>query len=209
MEISRSSKPMLKNEFSVSVDNIIKLFKKHKVYVFGYGSLMYPEGWTGRQMAEPPRAFVIADLNNFERGPFGLFGVHNFYGIIRTKGKNLNGVVAQIKSPADYYHLMLSEYVVGLHTFANYRVVDITDEIKIDLPNNAVVHTVVNRPINRVKILTSFPAPGYYNSVIRSIKSYHEEKTIQDFLASGGFESRDEVSRYLERGGDVNIPGRR
>ena len=209
MEISRSSKPILKNEFSISVDNIIKLFKKHKVYVFGYGSLMYPEGWTCRHIAEPPRDFVIADLNNFERGPFGLYGIHNFYGIIRTKGKSLNGVVAQIKSASDYYHLMLSEYVVGLHTFANYRVVDITDDIKIDLLDNAVVHTVVNRPINRVKILTSFPSPGYYNSVMRSIKNYHEEKIVQDFLASGGFKNTGEVNRYLERGIHVNISGRR
>ena len=198
MEVVVSKKPILKNEFSVSVESIINLFKLYKVYVFGYGSLMYPLGWLNRGMREPPRDLTVTDLNGFERGPFGLYDTYNFYGIIRSKGKHLNGVITPIESPGDYYNLMLSEFVVGLYKWANYRVVDVTKEIKMDLPEHVVVHTVVNRPINRTKILLSYPAPGYYDEVIREIKNYHNKETINTFLATGGFKSNREVRQYIE-----------
>ncbi|TET59668.1 MAG: hypothetical protein E3J47_08270 [Candidatus Stahlbacteria bacterium] len=208
MEVSISGKPVLKNEFAVSTSNIIKLFKKHDVYVFGYGSLLYPEGWEGRNMREVHRDLVPTNLNNFERGPFGLYGFANFYGVIRTKGRYLNGVVTHIKHPSDYFYLMLSEFVVGLHRYANYRVVDVTNEIEIDLSKRAVVHTVANRPINRIKMLTSVPSSGYYNSVMYNIKGFHTEKFVDEFFKTGGFKNGREVRRYLKRRGNVNITGR-
>ncbi len=208
MEVSISGKPVLKNEFVVSASNIIKLFKEHKVYVFGYGSLLYPEGWSGRRLENEPRDLEVTNLNNFERGPFGLYGLTNFYGVIRTKGKYLNGVIAQIKTPNDYYRLMLSEFVVGLYPAANYRVVDVTDEIEMNLPKRAVVHTVANRPANRAKILVSIPSPRYYYEVMHFTKAFHTDKFVGDFLETGGFKNGKAVKRYLERGGNVNISGR-
>lgn len=204
MEVSITGKTVLKNEFVPSTFNIIELFKKHEVYVFGYGSLLYPEGWAGRFMADPPKNFEITNLNGFERGPFGLYGYLNFYGIIRTKGKYLNGVIARIKSPADYFHLMFSEFVVGLHHIANYRIVDITNEIDLDLRKGAVVHTVVNRPINRTKILTSMPSSGYYDDVIYNVKGFHTEKFVDEFFETGGFKDNREVKRYLENSRETN-----
>ena len=201
MEISITGKTVLKNEFQPTTHNIIELFKKYSVYVFGYGSLLYFSGWRGRHMKKSPTYLTLANLNDFERGPFGLYGYTNFYGIIRTKGKHLNGVVTHIKSPSDYYHLMLSEFVVGLHTPANYRVVDVTEEISdVALPKNVIVHTVANRPINRTKILPSTPYPRYYDEVMWNIGRHHTEKFAKDFLDTGGFKNNKEVKRYLERG---------
>lgn len=209
MELSLTGKTRLKNEFKVSTYSIIKLFEKHSVYVFGYGSLLYPSGWRSRFMKRPPKELITTNLSGFERGPFGLYGFTNFYGIIRTKGKHLNGIVAHIKSPTDYYNLMLSEFVVGLHQAANYRIVDVTEEIDLNLPKRVIIHTVTNRPINRTKILTSAPSSGYYDSVIRNIKKFHTEKFVRDFLNTGGFKNNREVKRYLEKGWEINISGKR
>jgi len=198
MEVSLTGKTRLKNEFAISTYSIIELFKRHKVYVFGYGSLLYPEGWGGRWMENEPIDLTVTNLNDFERGPFGLYGINNFYGVIRTKGKHLNGVVAHIKTPTDYFQLMLSEFVVGLYHTANYRIVDVTEEVDIDLPKGVVVHTVANRPINRTKILPSWPSSGYYDMVMRNIKRFHTDKFVADFLETGGFKDDREVKQYIE-----------
>jgi hypothetical protein len=148
-------------------------------------------------MENNPKELIVTDLHDFERGPFGLYGYTNFYGIIRTKGKYLNGVMAHVKTPNDYYQLMLSEFVVGLYTEANYRIVDVTDEIGLDLAKGTVIHTVANRPFNRTKILTSMPCPGYYNSVMHNVKKLHTEEFVKDFLNTGGFKGNGEVIRYV------------
>ena len=186
---------VLKNEVLVTGSNIQQLFDNKSVYVFG---------WKGRGMMVPPKrhSLIECELNGFERGPYGIFGFLNYYGIIRSSEKKCNGVLCQITSIRDWANLMRTEMVAGLASFVNYRVVDVTDSISnISHPHKMqkpyVVHCVCNRPSNRQKMQFSKPAPGYYNRVWDGIQRERSSEFIEMFKRTGGFESDHEVKDHI------------
>jgi len=193
---------VLMNEVEVTASYMNKLFETHPVYVLGYGSLLYSGGWLSRYMKRPPEPqdLIEAELRGYERGPWGLYGYTNFYGVIRNSTKNMNGVLVHIPTLRDWVGLMTTEMIVGLYRFANYRVVDVTDSlfnIRGTLKPDARVHMVCNRPVNREKMLDSWPSAGYYERVWRGVKKERGEYFAEQFLKTGGFQSTQAVRAYM------------
>lgn len=194
---------VLMNEVEVTAKNLIRIFQQYSVYVLGYGSLLYEEGWWGRRMEKEPKAkdLIEVDLRGYERGPWGLYGSSNFYGVIRNSTKNMNGVLAPIESVQDWAGLMTTEMIAGLYQFANYRVVDVTDavfNIRGTIKPNARIHMVCNRPINREKMLHTWPSQGYYDRVWRGVQTERGRAFTETFLKTGGFMSNQAVRQYLQ-----------
>jgi len=202
MEWVLNYKPdVFKNEVAVFRQNMEALFKKHKVYVFGYGSLLYPEGWRSRWMKKRPtaRKLIECRARGVERGPWGMYDVQNYYGIIPKDDSMVNGIVTRIWSLDDWVSLMSTEMIAGLYRFANYRVVDITDNV-IDWPKkpkSARIHCVMNQASNREAILKSFPARGYYDRVWQGVKEHRSPAFAKEFLELGGFTSTMEVAEFI------------
>jgi hypothetical protein len=193
---------VFENEVPVFKNDMVSLFKKHKVYVFGYGSLLYPGGWRRRWMKRPPLStkMIECTLNGFERGPWGLYLGVNYYGIIPNKDFATNGIVTRIWDLQDWINLMSTEMIAGLYKEANYRVVDVTDLITgwVKKPKSARIHCVVNRPINKELVRNSNVPGYYYKEVWEGINKYRSQKFIEMFLKSGGFHSGQAVFDFLK-----------
>jgi hypothetical protein len=205
MEFITDYKPdVFKNEVPVFKEDMVALFKKHKVYVFGYGSLLYPGGWSGRWMKKRPVGSKLIECraHDIERGPWGLYDTLNYYGIIPKEGSIVNGIVTRIWSLDDWLNLMSTEMIAGLYRFANYRVVDITNSV-IDWPKkpkSARIHCVMNQPINRELVLKSLPAPGYYDRVWRGVVQHRSPAFASEFLDLGGFRNTIEAYTFIKHG---------
>jgi hypothetical protein len=202
---------VFKNEVPVFLDEMTDLFKKYKVYVFGYGSLLYPSGWAGRWMMKRPMAnkLIECHAHGVERGPWGLYNSANYYGIIPKENSVVNGVVTRIWDLKDWTNLMATEMIAGLYRRANYRVVDITDNI-IDWPKkpkSARIHCVMNRPKNRELVSKSIPAYQYYDRVWDGVKKYRSPEFAEEFLKLGGFKSTFEALAFIvnKRKGEENV----
>jgi len=179
----------LNNEFRISINNIEKTFKKKKVYVLGYGSLLFPKGWRNRGMKirTKEQDLIECTLNNYERGPFGIHSKVHFYGAIFNEHKYFNAVLNPISSINDWLNLMNTEFIKGLHKNYNYRVVDVTNFISgVKLPKNVVVHMVANESKNKILYQTYTPAPNYYPYVWNGVKKFRTIKFQHEFLKTGG-----------------------
>lgn len=206
MEIVNGYRQVLKDEVPIYREPMQHLFDHYTVYVFGYGSLLGPDGWLGRGMLHSPKedSFVECVLNGFERGPFGVFGIQNYYGLIRSARKRCNGVLVHVKDLHDWVNLMYTEHIAGLTRHVNYRVLDITDNItgidsSTQLKEPYKIHCVCNRPINRQKMLDSQPAIGYYEYVMRLVESHRSQEFAAEFLKTGGFRNGREVTQFINK----------
>lgn len=183
----------LKNEVIVTRRNIDKIFKRNKVFVLGYGSLLYSRGWRKRGMKSITKSEHLIEciLNGYKRGPFGVLDVYgellNFYGVIESKKHNLNVVINQIHSAKDWENLMATEHIAGMFFNYNYRVVDITKAISgVKLPKGAVIHVVANESGNEQLTKSSSPYPHYYKNVWRGVKKERSKTFQEEFLNTGG-----------------------
>ena len=194
---------VLKNEVPVFRDEMQKLFEEHPVFVFGYGSLLYPDGWTHRGLNEDPKNedLIECNLEGFERGPWGLYAGSNFYGIIRNSEKSVNGTLLHVKTLREWVHLMSTEMIAGLYRYANYRVVDVSDGIDNTraLPTGFVVHAVCNRPVNKKKFFHTVPYRGYYDRVWAGVKKYRSAQFAKTFLETGGVVGDHSIETILRK----------
>ena len=194
MEMAHPYEPnVLKNEFPVYRDTLESLFENHPVYVFGYGSLLYREGWLSRGMRKPPRKndLIECELNGYKRGPYGIYDRIAFYGVIEDPIAITNGVLAPIKSAIDWVSLMRTEFVAGIATYATYRVVDVTKSIVGDNIPPGKIHCVVNRAENKSVIKRQlwrivWPAGKYYEKVYAGVLKYRSDAFVERFLETGG-----------------------
>jgi hypothetical protein len=193
---------VLANEVPVFRTPMESLFANHPVYVFGYGSLLYADGWWGRRMKIEPMAEDLKEcmLKGYERGPWGLYNHSNFYGVIPTKRAKLNGVVTRIHSLEDWIELMATEMIAGLYRYANYRVVDVTKAISdIELPKDARIHCVCNRPINRKLVLDSHPYHNYYKRCWNGVLEERSPEFAIKFLNTGGVKSGEAILDLMDK----------
>lgn len=202
----RNYRTVLKNEVPVSLEPMKKLFKENNIYVFGYGSLLFENGWHNRSMLCLPEADDLIEcvLKGFKRGPFGVFGYNNYYGIIREARKHCNGVLTPVHTLKDWINLMFTEHIAGLTEHVNYRVVDVTDDIcqlstAKEFRKPFKVHCVCNRPTNKQKMLDTYPAPGYYGYIWAHILMERSRGFAEEFLRTGGYTSAYDVSYFLEK----------
>lgn len=201
----------LKNEVTIDFEAMKNIFLNHRVFVFGYGSLLYPPGWRGRNMAKITGQDDLIEccVRGYRRGPFGIYspgdksvvpGLH-FYGVVEaSRLRKINGVINEIPTLKDWVGLMKTECVFGLGNMFygdynadiecrsyNYRVVDITDNITdIELPPNAVVHMVANEATNEQLWKRHRPAKNYYTDVLKGVTKFRSPKFRSAFLKSGG-----------------------
>ena len=183
-----------KNEVLVTRNNVFELFDKHKVFVVGYGSLLYAKGWRNRYMKHvvKPKHLKECVVNGYERGPFGAVNGVHFYGAIPESDKQLNGALVRMWGPEDWVGLMETELIAGMFYNYNYRVVDITDQVSgVKLPKKAVVHMVVNEPQNRNVPDTNWAFPNYYERVWRGINKERSPEFVEEFLTTGGYAPKD------------------
>lgn len=82
------------------------IFENGRVFIFGYGSLMYPDGINGRGMRciYEYKDISQAQLNGYERGMYATWGNRLFYGIIKKENAYLNGTVFEVY---DLYDLII------------------------------------------------------------------------------------------------------
>ena len=192
---------VLKSEVPVFLDPMEELFDKHRVFVFGYGSLLYPHGWRPRGMIHVVTQSDIKEciLKGFERGPWGIYNNQNYYGVIRNKDKYLNGVVVEIRTLHDWVGLMKTEMIAGLYDWATYRVVDVTENIEgVTLPKNARVHCVCARPNAKSQLFHSIPASWYYSEVWQEVVMERTSEFQEEFLKTGGFRNGNEVWELID-----------
>ena len=194
-------KLVLNNEVEITAKNIKKIFAKKKVFVLGYGSLLFAKGWNRRKMQVfvEPKHLQECKVKGYKRGTYGLANDMHFYGLIEDATTHLNGVLNPIYSMHDWISLMKTELIAGLFNDYNYRVVDVTDKIYgvVKLPKNAVIHAVVNEAKNEELVKSVGAAPGYYPYVFRGVLNERTTSFILEFLKTGGL-SFDQASILKE-----------
>jgi len=183
-------KPIMKNEVPVYKEIMQEIFKTKKVYVLGYGSLLYSKGWERRGMKVKTKIsdLIECNVNGFKRGPFGIHNLVNFYGVVPDANESLNGVLNPIHTLDDWIELMYTEYIAGLHKYYNYRVIDITSNLSgVKLPKNTAVHMVANELDNVHKYKYSNPCPGYYKCVLKGVRKERSKLFQNEFFKTGGY----------------------
>lgn len=198
-------KLVLENEVPVTKQYLKTLFEEKEVLVFGYGSLLYSNGWSYRHMNYIPTKNDLIECKavGYERGTFGLYSDFytdiklHFYGVIQNNKSTLNGVVTKIHSLTDWVALMCTECIAGIAQNYNYRCIDITDRIHgIKLKENQVVHMVANEPDNRYKFTLYKPAPGYYKRVALGVKKERTADFQREFFKTGGLTAKQASILY-------------
>lgn len=106
------------------------------IYIFGYGSLMFPAGVNGRGMnyQYTKNDLNLATLSGWRRGWYARWNKDLYYGILSDKTASVNGVVFKIHSMDDLKALNLSElcdpsgYPLNTQPYT-YTLTDVTDSI--------------------------------------------------------------------------------
>jgi hypothetical protein len=193
--------------FSAPLEGLGKI--KFPVYVFGYGSLLFPYGWNRRGMQKiyEDDDLIPCWLNGYKRGMYGRFHRQLYYGIIPQDGARCNGIIARVDNEYDYVKLMDSEraeqvirayypYDVGP---INYRIADVTSMITDAGPNREEglrIHAVVNRVEDPLRE-KAMPVWAYYAHVWKEINQYRSKKFVKDFLATGGIDVKTLKEMFL------------
>ncbi len=143
-----------------------------KIFIFGYGSLMYPAGINGRGMRKiySWKDLEPTYLNNYERGWYAVYqNRYLFYGIIPKTGSRLNGVLFRVHSKSDLLALNESEL-----TGKVYQLKDVTNEVETNRIGK--IKTYVTLPKALPKNNKRYRKyPGYQNDVITGIEHWGKE----------------------------------
>lgn len=155
-------------------------------YVFGYGSLLLPQGINGRGMRkrydwvdlEPRR------LNGYARSMCAYFGGRNFYGVLKDAAAHCNGVIFKIEDWYDYRAFLISEgAIAGYEKTRTYWPIDVTKQIASpDIPEN---HRIITLLCRQDKSNWGRVERGYIRLCHEGAK-YWGKNFESEFLATGG-----------------------
>lgn len=171
---------------------------KQPLFIFGYGSLLSPQGINGRGMRHK---YTMAELlpcrlNNYRRNMGGFYVYKNFYGILPEEKAFCNGVVFPIHERWDYYALMHSEGATKGMIMAcvnAYLPKIVTKDISgVELPENAKVVAVV---LERDRSLEGVASPNYIRLCEEGARA-HGEDFLKEFYETGGWKFDEE--EYLK-----------
>ena len=129
------------DHLSMSTDKLDK-----PTYIFGYGSLIYPQGVNGRGMMYDYgwKDLIPTKIVDHERGMIATCYGTKYYGIRVKKGAVCNGVIIEIHSNDDLHALSRSEHIGEV-----YDLGDVTTSLdpvtRASLPKNAIVFSCVIR----------------------------------------------------------------
>ena len=178
---------------SYIVKNPENLFKK-RVFFFGYGSLMYPEGINKRGMTKSYKSDMMdrALLYDYKRGSYANYQGHHYYSLIEQSKAYVNGVIFEIFSYDDLDILLKDE---GAHEVYRktedgvmYELAVVTDRIfDLWIPFGAHVVTLVH--------------PPYKPAHERNMDAWYVN-TVWNGIQMWG---RDFIKKFLETGGEANV----
>lgn len=160
-----------------------------ETYMFGYGSLMFPEGTNGRNMVHNYCAeeFVIARLLNFERGAYLDWSGRRYYSLKEKENAYVLGTVIKIDSEEDLDNLLKSERAVRYspNSLVAYEVVDVTKlMLKFVVPAGARVLTLIHP--KELKAKDGELYTWYQQFVWEHIQEYYGDDFVKEFLTTGG-----------------------
>jgi len=138
-------KPKLTKKKRTTPEERAAAFKP--TYVFGYGSLLLPDGINGRGMRKQYRWPDLASctLNGYARSMCAYFGGRNFYGVLEDEKAHCNGVVFRIDSWYDYRTFLISEGAIsGFKKARTYWPINVAKQITgWDIPKGHRVVTLL------------------------------------------------------------------
>src|SRR6056297_1675887 len=151
--------------------------QKGRIFVFGYGSLCYPQGVNGRGMKRTYqwKDLVPARLKGYVRGWFAHIQGYAYYGIVPASPEDeVNGVVFQI-SPRDLRALNESEMVGIVYYLKNVRkklslYPKWESKSPFGLKKDSVVYAYVCKQQKPKK--TTVKAPSYEQNVKKGISHW-------------------------------------
>lgn len=113
--------------------------KLKTVWIFGYGSLIYPDGINGRGMKYHYNDNDLKEviLRGYKREWNALAFRTRYLGIVKSQFHWVNGVIFQIHSQEDLEALKRSEMAGVVYDF-----VDVTENVE-PKPNNSIILTCV------------------------------------------------------------------
>ena len=183
--------------------NFKKAFEKHQVYLFGYGSLMYPAGVNGRGAMHTYtwNDLSLAVLQGFKREMCACFGWDRFgkgkkwfdkerglrfYGILPEEKSHCNGVIIPVHTFKDFLNIMHTENAVHItrtewYDEATYYIDNVTKNVS-PRPKNSRIYAVVC-PEDRSEY--GRWAPNYVTNVWNGVQFWGDE-FIEEFLKTGG-----------------------
>lgn len=179
-------------------------------YVFGYGSLMYPNGINERGMRHKYiwEDLSLAEVIGYSRGMFAAYANRTFYGMMKNNSKVTNGVLMPIFSEKDLNALWMDEGVHKCYQDTKhgpmYKVQEISNDVwitarpintdfinvrqlvlaeKLALPeSNIPIFALINTVDKSSEGMTS---PWYISHVWKGIKPWGEEFRRR-FVNTGG-----------------------
>jgi hypothetical protein len=159
--------------------------KPKTIWIFGYGSLLYPDGINGRGMhynyTENDLHEVV--LKGYKREWNALSGIR-FLGVVESPFSWCNGVIFQIHSDEGLENFKRSEHIGEV-----YDLVDVTDKVE-PRPENAIIKTCVTiNPTSDGRIA------DYYIDIINIALKYRGLKFKKDFIKTT---AHDEAVEYEE-----------
>ena len=173
------------------IDIVREIYSNRLVmmYMFSYGSLMYPEGINGRGMMYN---YTIKDLiptvlRGYKRGPYGLnanMAKESYYGIIRSDESEVVGTLVPVYSQYDLKMLMGSEL-----TFQFYdpeKSMYILEEV--DVSSDSIDVPVKTLVCNHDQVIQSRHMPmdkSYVERVYKTIVSYWGEDFAERCVETG------------------------
>ena len=156
-----------------------------KTFIFGYGSLIYPEGINSRGLS---RVYIESDLkdaflSSFKRSWEVMFEDTLYLGVTLADRQGTNGVIFEV-SKDDMLPLIESENANGADR--SYDVIEVTTLISswYPLPNDAKVFTFVSHdPIVSMDYLAAMDAVSlhYIDSIVFGLDE-RGETFKKDFL---------------------------
>lgn len=173
-----------------------------KTFFFGYGSLMYPGGINGRGMKYiyDWSDLFWSELLGYKRGMFAHL-INNYYGIMKSNGSVINGIVFEIHSDHDLERLLINE---GAHKSSPYVRKEFVYEVKevsnLIVPNfDGKVLTLVN---TTDKSYAGRATKSYVKHVYDGIQPWGQG-FMDKFLETGGLKPEKEsgfvpVIKYLK-----------
>lgn len=166
------------------------------MYIFGYGSLMYPSGINGRGMDYNYKWKDLCEavLSDYKRGMFAHY-VNNYYGIMKSKGDLVNGVVFEVHTDDDFGRLLINEGASEIYrntkTGLMYEVVDVSDKMTPSFYKKvfAFVNTKDKSGCGKV-------TKSYVRSVYKNIQPWGYN-FVDVFLRTGGMKPSSPLSGIL------------
>ena len=157
-------------------------------WVFGYGSLIIPEGINGRGMYYKYTEDDLHEctLKGFQRSWNALFKNYRFLGLIPAhESRTINGVIFGIHDEHDWQSFLKSESSYETETNPLYRLVDVTNQVKplelVKLQHEKIFTCVTVSPVNDGTI------PEYYKTFIAQAVKQRGPAFEQEFYHTTKF----------------------